>query len=133
MEAISNPKLEVGDLKAVAAFSQDYNLTSVIDATFTPPVNFRPASIGFNIVLHSATKYYNGHSDIVAGVVAGSKDSIAKVSARQALKLQHVKALQLCKIVSLCVMRYYHRDAGMWLAHFISFLICHAVSMQGKK
>ena len=81
VEAISNPKLEVGDLKGVAAFSKEHSLTSVIDATFTPPVNFRPAAIGFNIVLHSATKYYNGHSDIVAGVVAGSRENIAKVLA----------------------------------------------------
>ncbi len=80
VEAVSNPKLEVGDLRAVAAFSKEHGLTSVIDATFTPPVNFRPASIGFNIVLHSATKYYNGHSDIVAGIVAGSTQNIAKAS-----------------------------------------------------
>ena len=80
VEAISNPKLEVGDLRAVAAFSREHYLTSVIDATFTPPVNFRPASIGFDIVLHSATKYYNGHSDIVAGVVAGSRANIDKAS-----------------------------------------------------
>lgn len=80
VEGISNPKLEVGDLRSVAAFSKDNSLTSVIDATFTPPINFRPASIGFDVVLHSATKYANGHSDIVAGIVAGSSSFIAKVS-----------------------------------------------------
>ena len=79
VEGISNPKLEVADLKAVAAFSKEHKLTSVIDATFTPPINFKPISIGFDVVLHSATKYANGHSDIIAGIAAGSKQFIAGV------------------------------------------------------
>lgn len=79
MEGISNPKLEVGDLRSVVAFSQENKLTSVIDATFTPPINFRPATIGFDVVIHSGTKYANGHSDVVAGITAGSCAFIQKV------------------------------------------------------
>ena len=79
VESISNPLLEVGDLRAVAAFSKQHQLTSIIDSTFAPPVNFRPASIGFSVVLHSATKYANGHSDIVGGIAAGSSSFISQV------------------------------------------------------
>ena len=71
--------MQVGDLKAVVAFCRQHQLTSVIDSTFTPPINFRPAALGFDVVVHSATKYLNGHSDIVAGVIAGTSPFIAEV------------------------------------------------------
>jgi cystathionine gamma-synthase/cystathionine gamma-lyase/cystathionine beta-lyase len=70
-EAITNPLLRVIDLPALAAFAKRRGLLATIDATFATPVNFRPAAHGFDLVMHSATKYLNGHSDIVAGSVAG--------------------------------------------------------------
>jgi cystathionine beta-lyase/cystathionine gamma-synthase len=79
VEAISNPLVEVGDLERVAAFARDLGLVSVIDGTFASPVNFRPLEHGFDLVVHSATKYLNGHSDLIAGVVAGSAERIAEV------------------------------------------------------
>lgn len=80
MESVCNPLLEVPNLKAVVEFAKKHKLRSVIDSTFTPPVNFKPASIGFDAVLHSATKYANGHSDICAGILAAKADIIALVS-----------------------------------------------------
>jgi hypothetical protein len=68
VEAISNPLMQVPDLPGVAAFGRTHGLVSVIDATFATPVLLRPAALGFDIVLHSATKYLNGHSDLIAGV-----------------------------------------------------------------
>ena len=79
VESISNPLIQVGDLKAVVEFARKHKLVSIIDNTFATPVNFRPAEIGFDIVVHSATKYLNGHSDIVGGVVAGSKENVSKI------------------------------------------------------
>jgi cystathionine beta-lyase/cystathionine gamma-synthase len=79
VEAISNPLVEVGDLERVAAFARDLGLVSVIDATFASPVNFRPLEHGFDVVVHSATKYLNGHSDLIAGVAVGSAERIAEV------------------------------------------------------
>ena len=79
--------MQVGDLKAVVAFCREHQLTSVIDSTFTPPVNFRPAAIGFDVVVHSATKYLNGHSDIVAGVIASTSTFIAEV---RCSRLMHI-------------------------------------------
>ncbi len=71
VETMTNPLLEVVDLRAVAAFCRERGLVSIIDNTCASPVNFRPVTHGFDLVVHSATKYLNGHSDIVAGVVAG--------------------------------------------------------------
>jgi cystathionine gamma-synthase/cystathionine gamma-lyase/cystathionine beta-lyase len=69
VEAISNPLIQVPDLPGVVAFARKHGLTSVIDATFATPVLLRPAAdLGFDLVIHSATKYLNGHSDIIAGV-----------------------------------------------------------------
>ncbi len=79
VEAISNPLMEVGDLEAVVAFARGHGLVSVIDNTFATPVNFRPFELGFDLVVHSATKYLNGHSDLVAGVVIGSADAVDRV------------------------------------------------------
>lgn len=76
VEAITNPLLQVVELERVAAFARERGLCSMIDATMVTPVNFRPATCGFDLVLHSATKYLNGHSDIVAGVVAGSRERV---------------------------------------------------------
>ncbi len=72
VEGVSNPLLGVGDLPKIVAFAQDHGLITLIDNTFLSPVLFRPAQIGIDIILHSATKYLNGHSDIVAGVIAGN-------------------------------------------------------------
>lgn len=79
VEAISNPLMEVGDLLAVADFARRHDLVSVIDNTFATPVNFRPVELGFDLVVHSATKYLNGHSDLVAGAVIGSTASVDRV------------------------------------------------------
>jgi cystathionine beta-lyase/cystathionine gamma-synthase len=79
VESISNPLMEVGDLESVVAFAKQHGLISVIDNTFATPVNFRPLDIGVDLVVHSATKYLNGHSDIVAGAVIGSKEHVARV------------------------------------------------------
>jgi cystathionine beta-lyase/cystathionine gamma-synthase len=78
VEAITNPLLEVGELAAAAAFARERGLTSLIDATFATPVNLRPLELGFDLVLHSASKYLNGHSDLVAGVIAGRAAPMAR-------------------------------------------------------
>jgi cystathionine beta-lyase/cystathionine gamma-synthase len=79
VETISNPLVRVADLAGIAAFSREHGLTSIIDNTFATPVVFRPHTVGFDLVCHSATKALNGHSDLVAGVVTGSEADIAKV------------------------------------------------------
>ncbi|MBI4565767.1 MAG: aminotransferase class I/II-fold pyridoxal phosphate-dependent enzyme [Planctomycetes bacterium] len=82
VESISNPLLHVADLKAVVAFARAHDLVSLIDNTFTSPINFRPAEWGFDLSLHSGTKYLNGHSDIVAGACIGRADLIERIIPR---------------------------------------------------
>jgi len=59
VESLSNPTLRIADLKAVVAFCRDHGITSVIDNTFASPVNYRPLEAGFDVEVHSATKYLN--------------------------------------------------------------------------
>ena len=82
VESLTNPLLQLGDLEAVVRFARAHGLVSVIDNTFATPVNFRPLERGFDLVLHSGTKYLNGHSDIVAGVVVGSASWIRRITRR---------------------------------------------------
>jgi len=79
VETITNPLLDVLDLNAVVAFAKKNNLLSLIDNTFASPVNYRPIQNGFDLSLHSATKYLNGHTDIVAGAVIGSKELVTQI------------------------------------------------------
>ena len=79
VESLTNPLIQLADLEAIVAFAREHGLISIIDNTFASPVNFRPAEIGIDIVLESATKYMNGHTDIIAGCVAGSKEMIRDI------------------------------------------------------
>lgn len=82
VETIANPMLEVPDLESVVRFAREHRLISIIDNTFASPVNFRPSDIGFDLTIESATKYLNGHDDIVAGAVAGSTEQINRIKRR---------------------------------------------------
>jgi cystathionine beta-lyase/cystathionine gamma-synthase len=86
VETITNPLMQIADLKSVVEFARTNHLVSLIDNTFASPVNFRPPEWGFDLSLHSCTKYLNGHSDIVAGAVIGRTDLIKKITR----KLNHL-------------------------------------------
>lgn len=82
VETISNPLMQVADLESVVKFARAHKLISMVDNTFASPVNFRPAEWGFDLSLHSCTKYLNGHSDLVAGAVIGSAQLVRKITRR---------------------------------------------------
>jgi cystathionine beta-lyase/cystathionine gamma-synthase len=86
VEAIANPVISVSDLAAAADFAKEHGLISMIDNTFASPINFRPMEWGFDLSLHSCTKYMNGHNDIVAGVVIGRAELVERVR----LNLNHL-------------------------------------------
>lgn len=88
VESMTNPLLEIGDLPAVVEFAAAHDLVTLIDNTLATPVNFRPVDSGFDLVLHSATKYLNGHSDLVAGVIAGRAERVDTIKR----KLDHLGA-----------------------------------------
>ena len=76
IETPSNPLLGITDIKAVALLAKKRGIITMIDNTFASPINQNPADFGIDIVVHSATKYMGGHSDISAGAVAASKEHI---------------------------------------------------------
>ena len=79
VETPTNPLLKLADLSAIAAIARRHNIISVTDNTFASPVIHRPLELGFDIVVHSATKYLNGHSDVVAGLsVVGDNRELAE-------------------------------------------------------
>jgi len=86
VETMTNPLLQVADLKGVVRFAQEEGLVSLVDNTFGSPVNFRPPEWGFDLSIHSCSKYLNGHSDIVAGAVIGRSERIEPI----ARKLAHL-------------------------------------------
>ena len=75
VESPSNPLLKVVDLKKVSEFGKKHNLITVCDNTFCSSYVQKPLSLGFDIVLHSATKYLNGHSDVISGALAARENS----------------------------------------------------------
>lgn len=78
VETPTNPMLRLADLAAIATLAKTHNLVTVADNTFASPFIQRPLELGFDIVMHSATKYLNGHSDVVAGVaVVGDNAALA--------------------------------------------------------
>ncbi|MEM6184426.1 methionine gamma-lyase [Shewanella vaxholmensis] len=74
-----NPHLQVFDLAAIATIAKRYQLVSIVDNTFMTPLLQRPLDFGIDLVIHSATKYLNGHGDVIAGIVCGSEEQLHKV------------------------------------------------------
>jgi len=79
LETPINPNLVVLDLEKICDIAKQHQLLSVIDNTFLTPVLQQPAKFGADIVIHSATKYLNGHGDVVAGIVCGSTEMITEI------------------------------------------------------
>ena len=79
VETMTNPTLKVCDLSAMAELAKENNLISVVDNTFVSPWSCNPIEMGFDIVIHSGTKYLGGHSDLTAGFVAGKKTLVAEI------------------------------------------------------
>jgi len=79
VETLTNPALQVADLPALAAIAREAGITAIVDNTFATPVNVRPLEHGFDLVVHSLTKYLNGHADVVGGAVVGSRQLIERI------------------------------------------------------
>ena len=78
VESPANPLMTVTDLAAVSALAKGYGILSIVDNTFMTPYLQQPLKLGADIVIHSATKYLGGHSDLVAGLVVVNSDALAK-------------------------------------------------------
>lgn len=124
VEAMTNPLLEVINLKAVVDFARTHGLVSMIDNTFPSPYNFRPVELGFDLSLHSGTKYLNGHSDIVAGAVIGRADlveqTIHKLNHFGGALDAHACFLLHRGIKTLAVRMKQHNQSALALARFLA-------------
>lgn len=123
VESMTNPLLEVADLEGVVVFARAHKLISVIDNTFATPVNYHPIDAGFDLVIHSATKYLNGHSDIVAGAVAGRAETIERIRHRANLlggSLDaHAAFLFKRGLKTLALRVRYQNDSTLQIARFL--------------
>jgi cystathionine beta-lyase/cystathionine gamma-synthase len=79
LESPTNPTVRVVDLKKTTALAKQHGITTFIDSTFATPINQRPADFGIDLVMHSGTKYYSGHSDLICGIVTGRRELIEKI------------------------------------------------------
>jgi cystathionine beta-lyase/cystathionine gamma-synthase len=82
IETITNPLCGVADIEAIARMARDRGVRVLVDNTFATPILCRPLELGADLVMHSATKYIGGHSDLLAGVVVGGNELIAAARAR---------------------------------------------------
>lgn len=79
LESPTNPTLRVVDLKRAAAIGKQHRLITMIDSTFATPINQRPLEFGIDLVMHSGTKYFGGHSDLICGIIAGRGDLVEQI------------------------------------------------------
>lgn len=79
VETPTNPLMRIIDLEPLASLCHTEGIALIVDSTFASPVNLRPIEFGADVVIHSATKYLNGHSDVIAGAVAGTEEVVEEV------------------------------------------------------
>jgi cystathionine beta-lyase/cystathionine gamma-synthase len=124
IESPTNPTVRVVDLEKIAALARKHGLITTIDSTFATPINCRPAEWGIDLVLHSGTKYFGGHSDIMCGVAAGRRDLIEQIHhARTTLggcMDPHAAFLLLRGIKTLAVRVERQNESALRIAEFLS-------------
>jgi len=124
IETLSNPMLRLADVPAIAAAAHRAGARLVIDDTFTSPVNLKPLALGADLIVASATKYLNGHSDVVAGVVAGraglieSVRDVVSLTGACADPLASFLLLRGLRTLPIRMMR--HNASALWLAGELS-------------
>jgi len=123
LESPTNPTLRVVDLKRVAALAQKHGVITLIDSTFSTPINGRPAEHGVDLVMHSGTKYFGGHADLICGIIAGRKDLVDTIhAARTTLGCNmdpHAAWLLLRGIKTLAVRVHRQNENALRVAQFL--------------
>jgi cystathionine beta-lyase/cystathionine gamma-synthase len=124
IESPTNPTVRVVDLEKIAALARKHGLISTIDATFATPINCRPAEWGIDLVLHSGTKYFGGHSDLMCGIVAGRSDLIEQIHHTRTIlggcMDPHAAFLLLRGIKTLAVRVQRQNESALRIAEFLS-------------
>jgi cystathionine beta-lyase/cystathionine gamma-synthase len=123
LESPTNPTLRVVDLRRVAAMARKHRVITLIDSTFSTPINCRPAEHGIDLVMHSGTKYFGGHADLVCGIIAGRKNLVDIIHAtRTTLGCNmdpHAAWLLLRGIKTLAVRVHRQNENALRVAQFL--------------
>ncbi|MGP0098177.1 MAG: trans-sulfuration enzyme family protein [Terriglobales bacterium] len=124
IESPTNPTVRVVDLEKIAALARKHGVVSTIDSTFSTPINCRPAEWGIDLVLHSGTKYFGGHSDLICGIATGRSDLVELIhSTRTTLGCcidPHAAFLLLRGIKTLAVRVERQNESALKIAEFLS-------------
>lgn len=124
LETPINPTMKLVDLEKVAAIAKEIGAVTVVDNTFMSPYLQQPLHFGIDIVLHSATKYIGGHGDVIAGLVAGSKEKIDKIRKYSLKNIGSVMApfdawLLIRGLKTLAVRLDRHTESAMKIAQYL--------------
>ena len=123
VETPTNPLMRVLDIKWLAVLAESEGIALLVDSTFATPINFRPLEHGADVVIHSATKYLNGHSDVIAGAVAGAETVVEEVRNRMKLWGQaldpHAAWLIERGMKTLAVRMVRHNQTGLEVATWL--------------
>lgn len=123
-ETPTNPYLRVLDVERFAEIGRRYGVTTLVDSTFATPLNLQPLNWGIDLVVHSATKYLGGHNDLLAGVVAGSREKIASIRETNgvmgAVGDANTAYLLLRGLKTLGVRMRHQNDTGLQVAQFLA-------------
>ena len=124
LETPTNPTLRVVDIRKAAAIAREHKVISMIDSTFATPINTRPAEFGIDLVLHSGTKYFGGHTDLICGVAAGRHDLIDQIRATRTtlggVMDPHAAFLLLRGIKTLAVRVERQNESALRIGEFLS-------------
>lgn len=124
LESPTNPTLRVVDLHKTAALAKQHGLISMIDSTFATPINQRAVEFGIDLILHSGTKYFGGHSDLISGIVAGRKDLIDRIRQTRTtlggVMDPHAAWLLLRGIKTLAVRVQRQNESALRIAEFLA-------------
>jgi len=124
LETPTNPTLRVVDIRKAVAIAREHKLISMIDSTFATPINTRPAEFGIDLVLHSGTKYFGGHTDLICGVAAGRRDLIDQIRGTRTTlggsMDPHAAFLLLRGIKTLAVRVERQNESALRIAEFLS-------------
>jgi len=124
LESPTNPTVRVVDLHKTAALAKQHGLISMIDSTFATPINQRPTEFGIDLIMHSGTKYFGGHSDLISGIVAGRKDLIDRIHQTRTtlggVMDPHAAWLLLRGIKTLAVRVQRQNESALRIAEFLA-------------